>query len=223
MRRITTIGAVLAALVIGGTGVASANQWYIQSPALEHERGNKSAANHRERIATGSAVDVRTEGEVKLHVVLNRRRLVIDCKTTGSELLSNPTRTTAFAETTSLAFSSCTGGAIVTNEPVPFSSELEGSCEPCLLAIPEAWQIQVGTEDLGVFEGVITENVGDFDNPIHDEIDHHAKWRGTKTEVLTGPMGTVKVGGNVNLGEEGAYVDGETNEGAEEESGEDKE
>lgn len=201
---------------------ATANQWYIQTPGKEGEHGNKGAANHRKRIPTGGAVEVPTAGTIKLHVVLNsKRRFKIDCTITGVELLSNPTRTKAFAETTSRTYSGCSGDATVTSQELPWAGELGGSCEPCILDRPEAIDIMIGSEDLGAFEGVLETRVGDFDDPIHDEIDHHAHWKGTKTQRLFGPLGYVKIGGDESLGEEGSYADGETNKGAEEETGKD--
>ena len=217
----TRVAMLTALLTLAMTAPASANQWYIQTP-VEGVHGNKGAANHRKRIPTGTAVEVPTAGVMKLHVKLaDRRHWSFNCTITGTEILSNPTRTEAFAETLSRVFTGCTEGATVVSVALPWVGELGGGCEPCIIDRPEAIDITIGGEDLGVFEGVLETRVGDFDNPIHDEIDHHAKWNGARTQRLESPAGYVKIGGSEELGVEGSYADGETNEGAEEETGED--
>lgn len=223
MRRIAVVTTTLAFLLLAA-GPAAANQWYIQTPLKAGERNH----GKRTRIPTGSAAEVVTSGTMNFHVRLNSKyRDSFKCHVASVEVLSNPTRTEAFASTTSLTFSECEGSANhprrVAAVPLPWSGELgSATCEPCTLNRPVGIEIEDEGVNLGVWEGVLNANVGDFDQPIKDDLDHTLKWY-PPGSTLENPAGELKIGGSEELGAEGDHACAESNGGTEDEEGTDKE
>jgi hypothetical protein len=217
--------AVLALLLMAVP--ASANQWYIQTPLKAGERNH----GKRTRIPTGSSAEVTAEGTMNFHVRLNNKyRDSFKCHVNSAELLSNPTRTEAFAETTSITFSECEGAEKhprrVTAVLMPWSGELgtlgETKCEPCTLNRPVGIEIEDEEINYGVFSGVLNANIGDGDNPVKDDLDHTLKWF-PPGSALENARGELVIGGSEELGAEGDHACAENNEGVEEEEGNDKE
>ena len=181
---------VLLALVLAAP--AHANQWYVQNGPREH----------RARLAHGESVEVPTSGTIMLKTKLAtvRGTQMITCEVAGSELLSNPTGKEAIAQTMAMSFE-CNNEATVTPEMLPWTGELGGSCQPCSMTRPEAVDLQIGGVDYGEFTGAITGRIGDFDDPIHDDIDNDWKWQGTQGGLLTNEEGsTIAFGGDETYG-----------------------
>jgi hypothetical protein len=198
----------LAAVALLAPASASANQWYIED----------GPHGQRARIPAGESVEVPTSGTFNVKIQLTAQRGVtnVKCEVTGAELLSDPSRTEALAETSSLTLYSC--GSSVTVVPVllPWSGGLAGDCQPCTITRGEALEVSVGGVDYGTFTGVLTGKIGDFDEPIKDDIDHIYVLNGKKSGTLTGESGTVLLSGSETFGlkKDHDQADGEPNDAA---------
>lgn len=182
---------LLAALTLIAPASAAANQWYIQD----------GKAGRRHELPAGQTSEVVTAGTFILKIKLNRHgEFESECAVTGTEALSDPTRTEAFAQTTSIIFSGCTNGVVVTAALPWMAGELAGSCQPCTITRPEALEISVAGADYGVFEGTVTGKIGDFDDPIKDDIDAVFQLQGGHGGALTNEQGSVTLGGQERFG-----------------------
>jgi hypothetical protein len=198
----------LAAAALLAPASASANQWYIED----------GPHGQRARIPAGESVEVPTSGtfNVKIQLAAQRGVTNVSCEVTGAEVLSDPTATEAWAETSSLTLYSCESGVSVVPVLLPWSGELAGNCQPCTITRAEALEVSIGAVDYGVFTGVLSGKIGDFDEPIKDDIDHIYVLNGKKSGTLTGEAGTVVLSGSETFGlkREGNQADGEPNEAA---------
>ncbi len=190
-------------LTLGAAPAALANQWHVQT----------GGHGQRARIPAGQSVEIPTEGEWKLKVRLaGEHNARADCAARGRELLSNPTTTEAFATMTSMTLS-CDSEVTATPVLMPWSGELGSDCQPCLITRPMAFDLVIAGVDYGVFSGAVTGKIGDFDNPVHDELDHGFQWYGERGGVMTNEEGgTLALSGKEAYGEPGHYACGENNE-----------
>lgn len=190
---------------------AAANRWYIED----------GPHGQRHRIEPGGSVEVPIEGAVNVKAKLVGRRgaVRIACATAGSERLGDPSETEALATSTSWLFA-CEGASVV-SVSLPWTGGLGGNCQPCTIARSESLEVTVGGVDYGVFSGTVTTRIGDFDDPIKDDIDHIAVLN-SKSGKLRGPSGTLQLAGRIAFGSEatGDRADGEPNGAAAEEEGE---
>ncbi len=196
---------LLAAAAMLAPASASANQWYIED----------GPHGQRARIPAGESVEVPTSGtfNVKIQLAAQRGVTNVQCEVTGAEVLSDPSATEALAETSSLTLYSCGAGVTVVPVLLPWSGELAGDCQPCTITRAEALEVSIGEVDYGTFTGVLTGKIGDFDEPIKDDIDHIYSLNGKKSGTLTGEAGTVLLSGSETFGlkKEGNQADGEPN------------
>jgi len=196
---------VLAAAALFAPACASADQWYIED----------GPHGQRARIPAGETVEVPTSGRLNVKIQLAARRGVtnVKCEVAGAEVLSDPTATEAWAETSSLTFYSCGGAIDVVPVLLPWSGELAGDCQPCTITRGEALEVTIGGVDYGTFTGVLTGKIGDFDNPIKDDIDHIFVLNGKRSGTLAGEAGTVVLSGSETFGlkKKGNQADGEPN------------
>lgn len=208
--------AILLALALVGLALpaaAAGDQFYVQTG--DH--------GQRRRLAPGESTEVATAGNWKLKAKLAGRRGTTRaaCVESGGELVGNVSGTVATAQTTALALA-CSGGVVATAVLLPWSGELTGDCQPCKLSRPMSLEVSVGGVSYGTFSGTVAGQLGDFDDPIKDELDHTWKWLGAKGgKLVNGAGSSITLAGQDSWGVEGDRACGETNAGAVVEEGED--
>ena len=198
--------ALVLFFVFWGIASASANQWYVEYGTHGGER---------RRLDAGESAEVETAGTWKLKLKLAKHGgTKATCAEHGTELLTNVTRQEATDQTTSVSLT-CNEGVVATAVLLPWSGELAGNCQPCTITRPMSFEVSVDGTDYGVFTGLVEGRIGDFDDPIRDDIDHAYKWRGTKGGVLTNGSGaTLAVAGGETYGLPGDEACGEPDDGA---------
>jgi hypothetical protein len=200
----TRLAALAALMTLALCAPASANQWYIQDGPKQERR----------RLAPGESAEVQTAGTWKLKLKLSRgHQLTATCGETGTELLSNPTKEEATDSTTALALT-CNQGVVASPALLPWTAVLASNCQPCLVSRTLSLEVTVGGLDYGIFTGTLSGQVGDFDPPIKDDLDHTYKWRGGGPfDVLSNGTGaTLKIGGQESYGADGDHACGEPND-----------